>query len=49
MTGFLKSLIEKTRKQPAAEEVEALERATEVLQFRVARITQAADPAKEAA
>ncbi len=44
MTRIIKSLLGKKR-QPAPEEVEALERANAVLQFRVAQIsgTQAAD------
>lgn len=44
MTGIIKSLLGKKRK-PAAEEVEALERANAVLQFRVAQIS--ATPAVE--
>ncbi len=42
MTGILKSLIGKARKQPAKEEVEALQRANQVLQQRVQIMTQAA-------
>ena len=38
MTGLIKSLLGKKR-QPAAEEVEALERAKAVLQFRVAQLS----------
>jgi len=41
MTGILKSLIGKNRKQPAKEEVEALQRANQVLQYRVQIMTQA--------
>ena len=43
MTSILKSLIGKTRKQPAPEEMEALQRANQVLQFRVAQMAQSAE------
>ena len=38
MTSIIKSLLGKNRK-PALEEIEALDRATQVLQFRVAQMT----------
>ena len=43
MTSILKSLIGKTRRQPAPEDVEALQRANQVLQFRVAQMAQTSD------
>ena len=49
MTGLLKSLIGKTRKKPAAEDVEALERANQVLQFRVAQLSTATGEPRKAA
>jgi hypothetical protein len=51
VAGLLKSLIGKSRQKPAAEDIEALERANRVLQFRVAQMTKAAPPetGKEAA
>ena len=51
MTSILKTLIGKTRKTPSPEDVEALERATQVLQFRVAQMTKpaATDSGKAAA
>ena len=39
MTGIIKSLLGKKR-QPAPEEIEALDRATKVLQWRVAQMTK---------
>lgn len=47
MTNILKSLIGKARKQPAAEEVEALQRANQLLQFRVQQFAVQAQPAKD--
>jgi hypothetical protein len=38
MTSIIRSLLGKKRK-PAPEEIEALDRATQVLQFRVAQMT----------
>lgn len=42
MTNILRSLIGKSRNKPAAEEAEALQRATQVLQFRVAQLSKPA-------
>lgn len=48
MTSIIKSLLGKKR-QPAAEEVEALDRATKVLQFRVAQMTAKSTSASDKA
>jgi hypothetical protein len=48
MTGILKTLISKTRKQPLPEEAEALQRANQVLQFRVQMMAHNADHPKAA-
>ncbi len=47
MTKILKSLLGKKKKGPTPEEVEALDRATKVLQWRVEQITR--DPAAKPA
>jgi hypothetical protein len=49
MAGLLKSLIGRTRKANAAEETEALERANQTLQFRVALMAAASDEPRKAA
>ncbi len=49
MTGIIKSLLGKTRKQPAPEEVEALQRANQTLQFRVQQMASAASQQTRAA
>jgi hypothetical protein len=51
MTSIIKSLLGKKNKKHAVEEIEALDRATQVLQFRVAQMTakSSASPEKEAA
>ena len=48
MTSIIRSLLGKKRK-PAPEEIEALDRATQVLQFRVAQMTAKSASATEKA
>ena len=49
MTNLIKTLLKKRRREPKPEDIEALQRANQVLQFRVARLLQTEKPAGRAA